>query len=91
MTDNQQIINRLRYNMRQSDFPSTFWLEQITTLAKMLNASDNDKPRDLSPEGYRAGHRKLVAMLEHYNYVLSLENDPDEFYADASNHVEPAK
>ncbi len=32
-----------------------------------LNASDLESPRDLSPEGYRRGHRKLVAYLQLLN------------------------
>lgn len=36
-------------------------------LAIELNASDLESPRNLSPEGYRRGHRKLVAYLRHLN------------------------
>lgn len=36
-------------------------------LAIDLNASDLESPRDLSPEGYRIGHRQLVAYLRQLN------------------------
>ena len=36
-------------------------------LAIELNASDLESPRNLSPEGYRSRHRKLVAYLRQLN------------------------
>lgn len=36
-------------------------------VAIRLNESDLETPRNLSPEGYRSGHRQLVALLKLLN------------------------
>ena len=62
---NTRYIKACKYRNKSESTDSL--IAKALQVAIRLNESDLESPRNLSPEGYRRGHRELVSYLQLLN------------------------